>query len=232
MKRFWTIAGIATLVAVLGLTALGAVTLAQDGEEGGWPFDFHGKFKERVAELLGVPVDKYDEAVQQAQQDVVDQALEEGWLTEDQAEHMRERVEQGVGPKTFGFRDKGFAGPRGGFMGHGGGSLFSLVAEELDDMTVEELLAELQGGKSIADLLSETQLESVKGAYLAQMEENLNQAVTEGKMTQNQADFMLEKAGEMLPEMLDNTWEGHHPGGFPGGGRPGRMRGFPGQTDA
>jgi len=231
MKRFWTIAGIATLVAVLGVTALGAVTFAQDGEEGGWPFDFRGKFRERVAELLGVPVDKYDEAVQQAQQDVVDQALEEGWLTEDQAERMRERAEQGVGPKTFGFRDKGFAGPRGGFMGRGGDSLFRLIAEELD-ITVQELHTQLQDGKSIADLLSETQLESVKGAHLAQMEENLGQAVADGKITQNQADFMLERAGEMLPDMLDNTWEGHHPGGFPGSGRPGRMRGFPGQTDA
>jgi hypothetical protein len=231
MKRFWTIAGIVALVAVLGATALGAVAVAQGGEEGAWPFDFQGKFKERVAELLGVSVEKYDEAVQQAQKDVVDQALEQGWLTEDQAERMRERAEQGVGPGAFGFRGKGFMGPRCGFMGHGEDSIFSLVAKELG-LTEEELFTKLQDGQTMAGLLSEDQIASVKEAHLAAIKENLTQAVADGKITQNQADFMLERAGEMVTNMLENTWEGHHPGGFPGGGRPGRMWGFPGQTDA
>jgi hypothetical protein len=230
MKRFWKIAGVATLVAILGVAALGAVSFAQEGED--WPFDFRGKFQERVAELLGVTVEEYDEAVQQAHEQIVDEALQEGWLTEEQAERMRERAEQGFGPGAFGPRGmgKGFMGPRGGFMERGGHSLLTVAAEQLG-MEVTDLVAELQEGNSIAGLAGD-KLDSIEQAYLDQLKENLTQAVTDEKITQNQADWMLEQAGEKLPDLLNNTWENCHPGGFPGGGRPGRMWGFPGQTDA
>jgi hypothetical protein len=77
MKRFWKFAGIATLVAILGVAAVGAVAYAQDDGSGG-PFDFGGRFREAVANILGVTVDEYDAAVEQAQDQVVDEALEEG----------------------------------------------------------------------------------------------------------------------------------------------------------
>jgi hypothetical protein len=230
MKRFWKSAGVATLVAMLGVAALGAVSFAQEGDD--WPFDFRGKFQARVAELLGVTVEEYDEALQQAQEEIVDEALQQGWLNEEQAERMRERAEQGFGPGAFGPRGmgKGFMGPRGGFMGRGGHSLLSVTAEQLG-MEVTDLVAELQEGNSIASLAGD-KLDSIKQAYLDQVKENLTQAVTDMKITQNQADWMLEQAEERLPDLLNNTWENCPRGGSPGGGRPGRMWGFPGQTDA
>ena len=122
-------------------------------------------------------------------------------------------------------------GPRGGFLGHGEGSLFSLIADELG-ISVQELFAELRDGKSFADLLSEDQIAKITEAYLVQLEENLNQAVVDGKITENQANFMLEQAKERVPKVLNGTWEGRLPGEFLGGRRPGGMWGFPGQTDA
>jgi hypothetical protein len=229
MKRFWKVAGIATLVAIVGVVAIGAVAFAQEDGEG-FPFDFHAKFKEAVAEILDITVDEYDAAVEQAREQVADEALAEGWLTEEQAAQMKERMEQGFGARGMG---KGFMGPRGGFMGRGGDSIIGLIAEELD-LSVQDLVAELQDGKTLGELASEkgVDVEAVTAKYLAQLEEKLKQAVEDGKITQNQADYMLNQAEERVPDMLDNTWEGRFPGGHPGGGRPGGKWGFPGQSDA
>jgi hypothetical protein len=99
---------------------------------------------------------------------------------------------------------------------------------------VRELLTELQGGTSIADVAGEkgVALEAISEAYLEQLAETLETAVVDGRLTQERADWMLEQAQERVPEMLENTWEGHGPGGFRGGHGPGRFEGFPGQTES
>ena len=229
MKKVWKIAGIATLVTIVGVATLGAVVYAQDDGSGG-PFDFGGRFREAIAEILGVSVDEYDTAVEQAQKQVVDQALEEGWLTEEQAERMQERFDQGFGTRGMG---KDLMEPHMAFKGHGENSLIGVAAEKLD-MSTQDLFAELQDGKSIADVAEEKGVDpqDIIDTYLAQLEETLKEAVEEGNLTQKQADWMLEQATEMAPDQLNNTWEGKFPGSSRGGGRPGRMRGFPGQSDS
>jgi hypothetical protein len=99
-----------------------------------------------------------------------------------------------------------------------------MIAEELDT-SVQDLLAELQDGKSLAEVAQENGVDAlaIADAYLIQLEENLNQAVEDGKITENQANWMLEQAQEHVPALLENTWEGHC---WPGGRRGGFM-GFP-----
>jgi hypothetical protein len=228
MKRLWKLAGVATLVAILGVAALGAVAYAQDDE--GSPFDFRGKFREAVASALGVSVEEYDAAVDQAQEQVVGEAVSEGWLTEEQAELMQWRMDQapGAGMRGMGKGMRGFGpGPRGG-----GDNLVSVAADELG-MSLTDLLTELQAGKSIAVVAAEKgmDVQAIADAYLAQLKENLDESVAEGKITQKQADYALEQAGEKVTDQLKKTWE-EGMRGFPGGGRPGRMQGFPGQSDA
>ena len=77
-------------------------------------------------------------------------------------------------------------------------------------------------GKSIADVAEEKGVDpqDIIDTYLAELGETLKQAVEDGKMTQNQADWMLEQATETAPDQLNNTWEGRFP--CPGGKRPGR----------
>jgi hypothetical protein len=229
MKRIWVVAGIATLVAILGVVGVGALAYAQDDGSGGL-FDFGGRFREAIAEALGISVGEYDAAVDQAQEQVLSDALEEGLLTEEQAQRLQERMENGPGLWDWG-RGKGFMGPRGGLMGHGEDSLIPLIADELG-ISVQDLFAELQDGQSFADLLTEDQIVNITNDYLTQLEENLNQAVADGKITETQASAMLEQAKERVPEVLNGTWEGRFPGGFPGGRRPGGMWGLPGETDA
>jgi hypothetical protein len=232
MSRLWKIVGIVTLVAIVGAAAVGAVALAQDSGNGtNAPFNFGEKLREAIANALGISVDQYDSAVDTAQKQVLDEAVAGGYLTQDQADRMQERMDQGFGPGFGG----GFMGPRGdmpgwgmshgGFMGGSENSLMSVAADKLG-MTVSELATELRSGKSIADVAQEKNVDTqtIVDAYLAQLKSNLDQAVTNGRITQAQADSMLQQATENAPDMLNNTFENCMPGGLRNGGRPGRFQ--------
>lgn len=238
MSKLWKVAGIAAIVAILGVAAIGTVALAQEGEDGILPFNFREKLHEAIAGVLGITVEEYDAAIETAQGQVLDEAVAEGWLTEDQAESMRERAAEGFAPGMRG----GFPGMRGGDMFHGRGGLmggpessFMAVAADKLGLTAAELMDEIQAGKSIADLAGEkgVDAQSIVDAYLEQLTESLNQAVADGKITQKQADWMLQQAGERAADQLDSTWEDCGPGGrHHGGFRPGDPEQFPGQDDA
>jgi hypothetical protein len=220
--------GVATLVAILGVAAFGVAAYAQDEESSA--FNFRTRFREAISGALGVSVEEYDAAVDQAQDQVVDEALAEGWLTEEQAELMKWRMDQAPGASMKGM-GKGLRGFGPGMRG-GGDNLVSIAADELG-MSLTELLTELQAGKSVAQVATDKGVapQTIANAYLAQIKEKLDESVAEGKITQKQADYQLEQAGERVTDQLDKTWE-EGGCGFPGGGRPGPRGGFPGQSDA
>lgn len=231
MKKAWKIAGITALVAVVGLVTVTAVAFAQEPETSDGPFNFYERFRQALAGILGISVEEYDSAVEQAQGQVIDEALAEGWLTQDQADRMLERMAQGPG---FGMEGMGgFMGRPGRGMGGGGVNLISVAADALG-MSQDDLLAALQEGQTISDIASEQGVDpqTIADAYLAQLTENLNQAVEEGRLTQNQADWMLQQEQERLPDQLSATWEDHALGGPHGGRGPGRVPfGAPPETD-
>ncbi len=213
MKRLFKIVGIAMLVAVLGIAAVGVAAFAQgDTGTSDSPFDYVTKFKEALAGILGISVDEYDAAVDKAEQQVIDQAVSEGRLTEEQAAELQSRLDRasagaGLG-KAFGKMDRG--------MGRVSGvSLRSVAAEKLG-MELEDLLTELENGKTIAALAEEkgVDTQTIIDAYLAQVKEKLDEKVAGGDITQEQADSQLEKAETRAIEKMDSTWEGlKHEGG-------------------
>jgi len=220
LKRLWKTVGIAMLVAVLGIAAVGVAAFAQgDTGTSDSPFDYVTKFKEALAGILGISVDEYDAAVDKAEQQVVDQAVSEGLLTEEQAEQLQSRLDRasagaGLG-RAFGKMDRGLGGVSGV-------SLRSVAADKLG-MELADLLAELENGKTIAALAEEkgVDAQAIVDAYLAQVKEKLNEKVAAGDLTQAQADTQLEQATTRSTEKLDSTWQGHE-----SGGRHGRMGGF------
>ncbi|MGC8874661.1 MAG: hypothetical protein ACP5SI_09500 [Chloroflexia bacterium] len=217
MKRVWKWAGIAILVAILGAGVLGAVALAQGtGTETSGPFDFRERFRQAIANILGISVEAYDKAVEQARDQVLNEAVSEGWLTQDQADRMRERMELGLG---FGPWGKG----RGFGRGFGWGvDLISVAAEKLG-MSASDLVGALRDGKSIAQIAQEkgVDVQTIADAYIAKLEERLKQAVAEGKLGQKMADWMLEQARKQVNDWLEQTWSAPFPG-MPRGGRWGR----------
>jgi hypothetical protein len=224
MRKIAKIVGIATLVAVLGVAAVGVAAYAQDTSSSNTPFDFATKFKEALASALGISVDEYDAAVEKAQGQVVDEAVAEGWLTQDQADLLQWRMDQAPGPGMPGM-GRGFGELGHGMMG-GEDNLLSIAADQLG-MKLTDLLTELQGGKSIADVAGEKGVDTqvIIDAYLAQIKTNLDEAVTAGRITQKQADYQLQQMEQRVTDQLNNTGiEDFHGGGRHGG----PMGGFPG----
>jgi hypothetical protein len=229
MKKGWKIAGIATLVAILGLAAVSAVAFAQSADTGSSSvFDFATKFREALAGALGISVDQYNAAVDTAKQQVVDQAVTDGWLTQNQADLLKWRLDQEAtsglaGGKGFGMFGRGMGGPMG--MGFGGDNLYSVAADKLG-MKLTELLAELQSGKSIADVAKEKSVDTqtIIDAYVAQVKATLDKSVAGGNITQKQADYQLQQITQRVADQIDNTGIG----GRMGGGRHGGGMGFPG----
>jgi len=88
---------------------------------------------------------------------------------------------------------------RGTFGGAGGGqwTMFDTAAEALE-LTPEELFAELHAGKSLEEVVEEqgVEMEAVQDAMNAArseaMRQVIKQAVQDGNMTQEQADWMIE----------------------------------------
>ena len=226
MKRFVKFAGIATLVAVLAVGAVGAVALAQEGSEDSTGFNLRERLHQAIAGILGITVEEYDAAVDTAQEQVLSDAVADGWLTQEQADRLQERVDLGAGARWMG---KGFFGGRGGWGMRGGASLFSVAADKLG-MSLSDLMAELQAGKSIAEVAADHNVDAktIVEAYLAQLEETLTDAVENERITQKQADSILENMADAVASQIEATRGECWPGGFMGHGGRGGFRGFPG----
>ena len=139
-------------------------------------------FREAVAGVLGVSVEEYDAAVNQAQEQVLDDALADGWPTVEQAELRQWRSDQAPG-SGLRVMAEGLQGSRPGMRGVGD-NLVSVAADELG-MSLTELLTELRAGTSIAGVAADKGVDAqdVADAYLAQIKVTLDEAVAEGRIT-------------------------------------------------
>jgi predicted DNA-binding protein YlxM (UPF0122 family) len=106
-------------------------------------------------------------------------------------------------PVPFGGRGSGWGHGgigRGGFGWAGGGqwTMFDKAAEALG-LTPEELFAELHAGKSLAEIAEEqgvdveTLYDAMNAARGEAMQQAIEQAVEDGRITQERADQMLER---------------------------------------
>jgi hypothetical protein len=120
-------------------------------------------------------------------------------------------------------------GPRGWGRGFGrafGGEAGLEAAAEALGMTADELSTQLWGGKSLADLAEAAGVDlqdvrdAVEAAQEAALRESIEQAVEDGALTREHADWLLEG--------LDNGyWGGRGFGGCPGRGSFGGFQGNP-----
>ncbi len=138
----------------------------------------------------------------------------------------------------FGMGPGGGPGMMRGMGGRWGGpqnSLVAVAAEELG-LTQQELITELQGGKTIAQVATEHNitLDSIIEAFLAPRTEQLNQMVANGQLTQEQADTMLATMRANAATHATQAWSPQGPGwgdhmgpmgGFGGGPMGGRFGG-------
>lgn len=217
----------------LGLVFGGATAFAQSDDAvptappfgdfgfGRGPLGAPGEREQALADELGITLEELQAAREEARIAMIDQAVEDGYLTEEQAEQL----------KTYGF------GPRGHF---GIYDEDEYLAESLG-ITVEELrAAELQvyedqlAAAVEAGYLTQEQAdlmlaqkavqnyvdrEALSEAVRAVHEEAINQALADGAITQAQADALL---AQLETQQFGFGGRGGH-GGMHGFGG---MRGF------
>jgi hypothetical protein len=193
-------------------------------------------FLNAFAARLGTTVDEVNEAYRGAFDDTVDQAVKDGVITLDQGTQMKDatakRLEQGLPLIPFGgrgfrgpgfgepgaFAPKDFEGRPGGFERGGPGRLHGALRLEAFaiafDMTEAELMTELQGGKTLADLAKEKNVDmaTVKTSVLEELKASLDQAVQDGKITQEVADQMYNQASTNFDTMVAQPWRMRAPG--------------------
>ena len=120
-------------------------------------------------------------------------------------------------------------GPPG--RGPGGPSDGTSDIAGLLDMTLDQIWAERVEGKTLADLATEkgVDTQTLVDALVANQKEMLDQAVTDNRFTQAQADKWLEWYKQAAALQLTEPYGpgfGGLPGGMPGGrGGPGGMHG-------
>jgi lambda repressor-like predicted transcriptional regulator len=122
----------------------------------------------------------------------------------------------------WGFRGHGMGGPVAGIGALGG---MDEIAKLLN-MTPDQIWAERVLGKTIADLAKEKGVDTQKlvDALVASQKAMLDQMVTNGRLTQAQADKWLDWYKQLAALQLTEPYVG----GFGGGREFGGMRGFGG----
>jgi polyhydroxyalkanoate synthesis regulator phasin len=185
-------------------------------------------FLEHFASHLGLTTDQVKSAYTSAYNDTIDQMVKDGKLTQAEADAMKQKISQGVANGNLpmfgpGFRGKGGIGMGGGMgfsMGRGG--MMDLGPAEFAKalgMTQQDLMTELQAGKSIADVAKEKNIDlnKVKQTILADFKAQLDAAVKSGKITQAQADRTYQNFSQKLDAMVNQAgMMGKFHGKFPG----------------
>jgi polyhydroxyalkanoate synthesis regulator phasin len=201
------------VVVLLVSSLVAGVALAQGGGTG----DTQGEresFAARVAAHLGVTEQQLVDAFKTARVEMLDEAVAAGKISPEEAEQVRQRIEesQGLG-LGLGLR---------GWRIHALGGIVSSVAETLD-MTPREIAQDLRQGQSLAEIgqAKGVSTDTLKSAILTAADEKLDQAVADGKLTQDQADKIMTRLTNNIDKIL-NWKRGSGGEGLPrrGGGMP------------
>jgi hypothetical protein len=162
-----------------------------------------------AAEQLGVSEQKLDDALRQALENRIDEAVDSGRLTEDEGQRLKDAIESGDLP-VLGM-PLGGHGP-GGFGHH----LMSLdTAASYLGLSEDDLRAELEDGQTLADVAG-AQDKSVDGlvdALVTDAQADLDQAVEDGRLTEAQRDELAANLEARMTDLVNGELPGPPPGG-------------------
>src|SRR4051794_20226602 len=164
-------------------------------------------FLDDVAKRLNVTRDQLDAAIKGAAEARIDAAVAAGKLTKEQGEEAKQRIADGNGP-LLGLG----GGPRGGGpgFGHGGpghvfGGLGLDAAASYLGLSEDALRTQLQSGKSLADVAKaqNKDVAGLKAAMKAAVTKQLDQAVTDKKLTADQKTKILAEIDDRLDDVIN-----------------------------
>jgi polyhydroxyalkanoate synthesis regulator phasin len=179
----------------------------------------HQAYLNALAGRLGISVDQLQAAMKQS---LINQAVSEGKLTQEQASRMIQAIQDGKGPGHPGMGQRGQRpGPRGQGQGQGQrGPGGPQVVADLLGMTPEQLRTELQSGKSLAQVAEANGVsrDTLKAKMLDAQKARLDAAVAAGRITAEQAQQRMSQMSANIDKMLDATpgqRRGPRPAGTP-----------------
>lgn len=175
-------------------------TPATDGDGTDEPsaskLELRDDFLDRLAAELGVTREALDQAVENVSLDLVDEAVADGRITEDEAARIREAIESGKIP---------FFGPPGfHHRPHRGAHAVGEVAEFLA-VEPQVVLDGLESGQSLAQIAEANgkTRDELKTYLLDEIEEYTARMVENGRITQERADEILANAPARVDELID-----------------------------
>ncbi|MHB8986148.1 MAG: DUF2680 domain-containing protein, partial [Eubacteriales bacterium] len=199
------------LVALLLTGSVAGYAFAQSGPQGsGSGQTLFQDFVARFATNLGVNQDQVLSAFESTKKQMLDEAVQQGRLTREQADKMAAKMGN----------DKGWAGFFGGKGMRDGGRPFGRNldgAAGVLGLTADQLKQELQSGKTMQQIVEGHGLtmDQFKQQMLDAQKQDLAKKVSDGKLTQEQADKIISRMGN------DKGWAGFFGGkGMRDGGRP------------
>ncbi|MEX0749330.1 MAG: hypothetical protein WD359_00845, partial [Dehalococcoidia bacterium] len=218
--RAWLIGAVAAGTLIVG--AGGGVAAAGD-DAGDGP-----TFLDRVAGKLGIETERLEQAVKDARSDEIDEATERGDLSQEQADRLRERLDDtplhdGFGPAL---RDRERDGHPFGKLreafGLGVGLLdgFSDLATFLG-MEESALMKELAEGESLASVAEANgkSRDELKTFIQSEADARIDEAVESGVLSEERAAELKSRLGDHLDEIVDGglpgfKWRFGSPDGF------------------
>ena len=194
MYEMWKLVLAAAIV--LGLTgaAMGIVAAQTNGE--GDPQQHKDEYTARLAENLGISQEELEDAILQTKLDLVDEAVADGRLTEEEAAQARERIESGEGfqrPPGEGRRQPGCQEAE----------IAQRVAEFLG-IPQGEVTSGLAQGQTLAQIAEEngSSAEELAAFLLSSTQERVAQAVEDGKIDEARAEEILANAEERIDRLI------------------------------
>jgi polyhydroxyalkanoate synthesis regulator phasin len=173
-------------------------------------------FLAKVAAKLGIGEDKLTTAVDQAYDETLDEAVAAGRLTQEQADSLKAR----------GYNFAPLLGPRFGERLPLGGVRVMDAAAQVLGMSVDDLTAELKGGKSLVDVAAAKGInqEKLTADLLAQVKTQLDGLVSDGKLTQEQADNIYTQTESNIDQIVSGKSGFNFGPRFGGPMQPGGVR--------
>ncbi|MCL6478393.1 MAG: YckD family protein [Peptococcaceae bacterium] len=191
---------VAALILALAVTgvALAMPNLQANPEKANLFQDFIAKF----AANLGVDQDKVVEALEAAKKQMLDEAVQQGRMTQEQADKIAAAAKDN--PGWFG---SFFGKKHGGKPGFKEGGRFSDEMAEALGLTPEQLKSELQSGKKLQQIITDQGLteEQFRQKMFELKKEAIAEKVSEGKLTQEQADKMIQRMEQRLSSPAPGT---------------------------
>lgn len=218
-RKVTFVAGGAAIAAlVVGLGAAGAVAASRMLS----PSEESKAVIDDAAAQLGVKPQALSDALKQALKNRVDEAVDAGTLTKEEAAKLKERIDSDEYPLLFGH---GAGGPDGREFGHHGHFEILATASAYFGMSEADLRAALDD-QSLADI-AKKKGKSVSGlvkALVAAEEKKIDEAVADGRITTAQASELKSELTERMQALVNGELGEHGerpgPGFWPGSGSP------------